>query len=156
MVVLVLINVATVLGNYRYELTYNHAASYIEENIPADATVYCTSFMPLMDVQKYEIVEIGEDISLLPEILAENEYFVDVEYATGYFFQKKDYLLFQGGDMYPDKKAAYEQKTGAYAVMESWRGVSYGGEWKYRIGYFDLFSKNPDAYYVGPSITIYQ
>lgn len=155
-VVLVLINVATVLGNYRYGLTYNHAASYIEENIPADATVYCTSFMPLMDVQKYEIVEIGEDVSLLPEKLAENEYFVDVEYATGYFFQKKDYLLFQGGDMYPDKKAAYEQKMGAYAVMESWRSVSYGGEWKYRIGYFDLFSKNPDAYYVGPSITIYQ
>lgn len=153
---LVLCNTATVLGNYRYDLTYDHAAAYIEENIPAGAKVYCTSYMPLMDAQKYEIVEIGEDISLLPEMLAENEYYIDVEYATGYFSQKKDYLLFRGGDMYPDKKAAYEQKTGTYAVMESWRGVSYGGEWKYRIGYFDLFSKSPDAYYVGPSVTIYQ
>ncbi len=154
--VLVLCNAVTVLGNYRYDLTYDHAAAYIEENIPAGAKVYCTSYMPLMDAQKYEIVEIGEDISLLPEMLAENEYYIDVEYATGYFSQKKDYLLFRGGDMYPDKKAAYEQKTGTYAVMESWRGVSYGGEWKYRIGYFDLFSKSPDAYYVGPSVTIYQ
>ena len=59
-------------------------------------------------------------------------------------------------DMYPDKKAAYEQKTGEYTVMESWQGVSYGGEWKYRIGYFDLLLKSPGAYYVGPSITIYR
>lgn len=153
---LVLCNTATVLGNYRYGLTYDHAAAYIAENIPAGAKVYCTSYMPLMDEQKYEIVEIGEDISLLPEKLDENEYFIDVEYATGYFSQKKDYLLFRGGDMYPDKKAAYEQKTGAYTVVESWQGVSYGGEWKYRIGYFDLFTKSPTAYYVGPSITIYQ
>lgn len=152
----VLINVATVLGNYRYDLTYNHAAAYIEENIPAGAKIYCTSYMPVMDGQKYEIVDIGEDISLLPEKLDENEYFVDVEYATGYFTQKKDYLLFRGGDMYPDKKAAYEQKKGAYTVMKTWQGLSYGGEWKYRIGYFDLISKNPAAYYVGPSITVYQ
>lgn len=154
--VLVLINVATVLGNYRYDLTYDHAAAYIEENIPAGAKIYCTSYRPVMDAQKYEIVDIGEDISLLPDALTENEYFVDVEYATGYFSQKKDYLLFQGGDMYPDKKAAYEQKKRAYAVMETWQGLSYGGEWKYRIGYFDLISKSPAAYYVGPSITVYQ
>ncbi|MDE5717792.1 MAG: glycosyltransferase family 39 protein [Lachnospiraceae bacterium] len=153
--IFVFVNAATVLGNYRYDLTYNHATAYIEENIPAGAKIYCTSYMPVMDAQKYEIVEIGEDISLLPEKLNGNEYFVDVEYATGYFSQKKDYLLFRGGDMYPDKKAAYEQKKGAYAVMETWRGLSYGGEWKYRIGYSDLFSKSPDAYYVGPSITIY-
>ena len=152
---LMFVNAATVLGNYRYELTYNHAAAYIEENIPAGAKIYCTSYMPVMDTQKYEIVEIGEDISLLPERLNGNEYFVDVEYATGYFSQKKDYLLFRGGDMYPDKKAAYEQKTEAYAVMETWQGLSYGGEWKYRIGYFDFFSKSSSAYYVGPSITIY-
>lgn len=155
-VVLVLCNVATVLGNYRYDLTYNHAAAYIEENIPAGAKIYCTSYMPVMDAQRYEIVEIGEDISLLPDKLNEKEYFVDVEYATGYFSQKKDYLLFQGGDMYPDKKAAYEQKIGAYTVMESWKGVSYGGEWKYRIGYFDLFTKSSGAYYVGPTIIVYQ
>lgn len=154
--VLVLCNAVTVLGNYRYDLTYDHAAAYIAENIPAGVKIYCTSYMPVMDSNKYEIVEIGEDISLLPDRLAENEYFVDVEYATGYFSQKKDYLLFRGGDMYPDKKAAYEQKTGAYTVLERWRGVSYGGEWKYRIGYFDLFSKSPASYYVGPSITIYQ
>ena len=101
-------------------------------------------------------MEIGEDLSLLPEKLTKNEYFIDVEYATGYFSQKNDYLFFQGGDMYPDKKAAYDQKTGAYAVMETWPGISYGGEWKYRIGYLDLFTKSPDSYYVGPTIIIYQ
>ncbi len=154
--VLVLCNAVTVLGNYRYDLTYDHAAAYIEENLPAGAKIYCTSYMPVMDAQKYKIVEIGEDISLLPDQLAGDEYFVDVEYATGYFSQKKKYLFFLGGDMYPDKKAAYEQKMGAYTAIESWRGVSYGGEWKYRIGYFDLFTKSPASYYVGPSITIYQ
>ena len=112
--------------------------------------------MPVMDLQKYEIVRIGEDISLLPDELEENAYYIDVEYATGYFSQKKDYLLFRKGDMYPDKKAAYQEKTGAYTVMQSWQGISYGGEWKYRIGYFDLFAKSPVAYYVGPTITIYQ
>lgn len=148
-------NIVTVLCNYRYDLTYNHASAYVEENIPAGAKIYCTSYMPMMDGHKYEIVEIGEDISLLPETLSENEYYIDVEYATGYFSQKKDYLLFQGGDMYPDKKAAYQGKIGAYTVMESWRGISYGGEWKYRVGYLDLFLKSPAGYYVGPSITIY-
>ncbi len=152
---LVLCNMVTVLGNYRYDLTYNHAAAYIEEKIPAGAKLYCTSYMPVTDRQKYEIVEIGEDISRLPEELGENEYFIDVEYATAYFSQKKDYLLFQGGDMYPEKRAAYEEKTGAYTVAESWRGISYGGEWKYRVGYFDLFSRSPADCFVGPAITIY-
>lgn len=154
--VLVLCNMVTVLGNYRYDLTYNHAAAYIEEKIPAGAKLYCTSYMPVMDRQKYEIVEIGEDISRLPEELGENEYYIDVEYATAYFSQKKDYLLFRGGDMYPEKRAAYEEKTGAYTVAESWRGISYGGEWKYRVGYFDLFARSPAEYYVGPSITVYE
>lgn len=154
--VLVLLNIVTVLGNYRYDLTYNHAAVYIEENIPAGAKIYCTDFMPVMDGQKYEIVKIGEDISLLPEDLSANEYYIDVEYATGHFSQKKDYLLFQGDDMYPDKKAACQEKTGAYTVVEKWQGISYGGEWKYRVGYFDLFLKSPAEYYVGPTVTIYE
>ncbi len=154
-VLLILCNIVTVLGNYRYDLTYNHAAAYIAEKIPAGAKLYCTSYMPVTDRQKYEIVEIGEDISRLPEELGENEYFIEVEYATAYFSQKKDYLLFRGGDMYPEKRAAYEEKTGAYTVTESWRGISYGGEWKYRIGYFDLFARSPADCFVGPSITIY-
>ena len=90
--ILVLCNVITVLGNYRYDLTYNQAAAYIEKNIPAGAKIYCTDYRPVIDAQKYEIVEIGEDISLLPEKLSENEYYMDVEYATGYFSQQKDYL----------------------------------------------------------------
>lgn len=154
--VLVLFNMVTVAGNYRYDLTYNAAAAYIEENIPAGATIYCTDYMPVMDKQKYEMVEIGEDVSLLPDRFQENEYYIDVEYATGYFSQKKDYLLFRGGDMYPDKKAAYEQKIENYTIAKSWRGISYGGEWKYRVGYLDLFFKKPTAYYVGPTIIVYK
>ena len=95
--VLVLCNVATVLNNYRYDLTYDHAAAYIAENIPAGAKIYCTSYMPVMDAQKYEIVEIGEDISLLPDRLAENEYYVDVEYATGYFCRRRIICCFGEG-----------------------------------------------------------
>ena len=153
---LVLVNIVTVLGSYRYDLTYNHASTYIESIIPAGAKLYCTDYMPVMDKQKYEIVEIGEDISRLPDQLQKNEYYIDVEYATGYFSQMKDYLLFKKGDMYPDKKAAYQKKIQAYAVEQKWQGISYGGEWKYRIGYFDLFSKNPDRYFVGPTIVIYK
>lgn len=155
-VFLVFCNVVTVLGNYRYGLSYTGASVYIEENIPAGSQIYGTSYIPLLNAEKYEITDIGEDITLLPDELGENEYFIDVEYATGYFSQKKDYLFFKGGDMYPEKKAAYEQKTGNYNVMESWQGLSYGGEWKYRIGYFDLFSKSPAEYFVGPTVTIYK
>lgn len=71
--IFILFNVVTVLGNYRYKLSYHSAASYIEENIPAGAKLYCTSYKPVMDTQKYEIVEIGEDISLLPEQLAADD-----------------------------------------------------------------------------------
>lgn len=156
MVFLVFCNVVTVLGNYRYGLSYTHASAYIEEHIPAGSRIYVTSYMPLLDAEKYDITDVGEDISLLPDELGENEYFIDVEYATGYFSQKKDYLLFQGGDMYPEKKTAYEQKTGNYNLMESWQGLSYGGEWKYRIGYFDVFLRSPAEYSVGPTIIIYQ
>lgn len=153
--VFVLCNIVTVLANYRYDLTYDHAAVYIEETIPAGATLYCTSYAPVTAEGRYEIIDIGEDISLLPPQLTENEYFIDVEYATGYFSQRKDYLLFQGGDMYPEKKALYEEKTAAYPFMEKWQGLSYDGEWKYRIGYFDLFLRSPREYYVGPTIIIY-
>lgn len=153
---IVLCNVVTVLGNYRYGLSYTRAAAYIEANIPAGSRLYCTSYMPLLDTEKYEITDIGEDISLLPDRLAEKEYFIDAEYATGYFFQKKDYLFFRGGDMYPEKRKAYEEKTGNYTVIQSCRGLSYDGEWKYRIGYFDLFLRSPAEYCVGPTITIYR
>ena len=148
-------SVVTVLGSYRYDLSYNHVSAYIDGNIPAGAKLYCTSYLPAIEAGKYEIVEIGEDISLLPDKLSENEYYIDVEYATGYFSQKKDYLLFKGEYMYPEKRAAYEQKTGEYVALKAWEGISYGGEWKYRIGYTDLFLKSPDAYYVGPTVTIY-
>ena len=47
--VLVLCNIVTVLGNYRYDLTYNDAADYIAVNIPAGARFYCTSYMPVME-----------------------------------------------------------------------------------------------------------
>ena len=154
--VLVIVNGITVCNNYRYGLSYTRASAYIEEHIPAGSRIYVTSYMPLLDAEKYEITDIGEDIALLPDELGENEYFIDVEYATGYFSQKKDYLLFQGGDMYPEKKAMYKQKTGNYNVMESWQGLSYGGEWKYRIGYFDVFLRSPSEYSVGPTVIIYQ
>lgn len=153
--ILVLSSIAVVLGNYRYDLTYDHAAAYIEENIPAGSTLYCTSYAPVTDEGKYEIIDIGEDISLLPDALSENEYFVDVEYATGYFSQRKDYLLFKGGDMYPDKKALYEEKTADFTLLESWQGLSYGGEWKYRIGYLDPLLRKPGEYYVGPTVAVY-
>ena len=152
---LVFCNGITVLGNYRYGLTYDPAAAYIEENIPAGSTLYCTSYMPVADEEKYEIIDIGEDLFLLPDALSENEYFIDMEYATGYFSQRKDYLFFKGGDMYPEKKTLYEEKTAAYTLLESWRGLSYGGEWKYRIGYFDLFLRSPGEYYVGPTVAVY-
>jgi len=152
---LVLCNMITVLANYRYNLTYDHAAAYIAEKIPAGATLYCTDYPPVTEEGRYEIIDIGEDLSLLPDQLSENEYFIDVEYATGYFFQKKDYLFFKGGDMYPEKKALYEEKTAAYSLVEKWQGLSYGGEWKYRIGYLDLFLRSPAEYYVGPTVTVY-
>lgn len=153
--VLVLCNSVTVLANYRYDLTYDHAAAYIAEQIPAGATIYCTDYPPVTEEGRYRIIDIGEDLSLLPDALAENEYFIEVEYATGYFSQKKDYLLFQGKDMYPERKALYEEKTAAFSLMEKWQGLSYGGEWKYRIGYLDLFLRSPKEYYVGPTIMVY-
>lgn len=153
--ILVLSSIVVVLGNDRYDLTYDFAAAYIEVSIPAGSTLYCTSYAPVTDEGKYEIVDIGEDLTLLPDKLSENEYFVDVEYATGYFSQKKDYLLFKGGDMYPEKKALSEEKTGDFTLLESWQGLSYGGEWKYRIGYLDLLLRKPGEYYVGPTVAVY-
>ena len=153
--VMVLCNIVTVCGGYRYDLTYTRAAQYIETRIPEGSVIYCTSFAPIIDTDRYTIIDIGEDMSLLPDTLGESEYFVDVEYATGYFNQRKDYLIKQGGDMYPDLKTVYEQKIGNYTLLQSYPGISYGKEWKYRIGYLDLFRRSPVKYYVGPSITIY-
>lgn len=148
-------NIVTVLGSYRYDLTYTQAAQYIETQIPEGSVIYCTSFAPIIDTERYTVIDIGEDMSLLPDALGEQEYFVDVEYATGYFGQRKDYLVMQGGDMYPDLKAVYEQKIENYTPLQSYPGISYGKEWKYRIGYLDLFHYSPKEYYVGPTITIY-
>lgn len=153
--VLVLCNSIAVLANYRYDLSYDHAAAYIEKRISAGATIYCTAYAPLMEEGRYEVIDVGEDLTLLPDQLSENEYFIEVEYATGYFSQRKDYLFWKGGYMYPEKKAFYEQKTAAYSLVEKWQGLSYGGEWKYRIGYLDLVLRSPKTYYVGPSIVLY-
>lgn len=152
---MVFCNAATVCGSYRYDLTYTHAEQYIEMQIPDGSVIYCTSFAPIIDTDKYTVVDIGEDISLLPDALGEREYFVDAEYATGYFRQRKDYLVTQGRYMYPELKAAYEQKIGNYTLLQNYTGISYGKEWKYRIGYLDLFRYSPTEYYVGPGISIY-
>lgn len=153
--VLVIINAVTVLGNYRYDLSYTAAAAYIEENIPAGAALYCTSYAPITEEGKYEVIDVGEDMSLLPDTLSENEYYIDVEYATGYFSQKKDNLFFKGEDMYPEKKALYEEKLNTFSLMEKWPSLSYGGEWKYRVGYFDLFLRPSKEYYTGPTVQVY-
>ncbi len=152
---MVLCNVAAVVNGYRYELSYTRAAQYLEEKIPRGAVIYCTSFAPAIDRERYEVVEIGEDISLLPDTLGEQEYYVDVEYATGYFNQRKDYLVKQGGYMYPDLKAAYDEKIAKYTLLQNYDGITYGKEWKYRIGYLDLFRCSPREYYAGPGIAVY-
>lgn len=154
-VLMLLCNVAAVCSNYRYELSYNDASAYIEEQIPEGATIYCTSYAPDLDAEKYNIIDIGEDITKLPEQLGEGEYYVDVQYATGYFSQQKDYLIRQGGDMYPDLKKAYEDKVEQYTLLKQYEGISYGKEWKYRVGYLDFARFNPNDYYIGPTIGIY-
>lgn len=155
LVLMVGFNVVMVCNGYRYDLTYTEAEHYIESQIPENATVYCTSFAPNIDEQRYMVIDIGEDISQLPETLGEGEYFVDVEYATGYFRQPKDYLIREGEDMYPDLRIAHEEKTGAYPLKQSYAGISYGKEWKYRIGYMDILKYDPEEYYVGPTVMIY-
>lgn len=154
-VLMVLCNVVTVCNNYRYGLTYTQASADLADLIPEGAKIYCTSYAPVMDTDKYELIDIGEDISSLPDKLAQGEYYIDVQYATGYFTQRKDYLICQGKDMYPDKKAAYAEKVGGYTVLKNYPGISYGGEWKYRIGYLDIFRYAPGEYYIGPTITVY-
>ncbi len=154
-VLMIICNIVVVCNNYRYGLTYTQASADIAELIPEGAKVYCTSFAPVMDADKYDIVAIGEDISLLPDRLVSGEYYIDVQYATGYFSQRQDYLICQGKDMYPDKKAAYEEKVDGYVAVKNYPGISYGGEWKYRIGYLDIFRYAPEEYYVGPSIVVY-
>lgn len=155
LLLMVLCNAAVVLNSYRYDLTYTQAAQYIESQLPEGATLYCTSFAPVMDRERYTVIEIGEDMTQLPDTLGEGEYYVETEYATGYFAQRKDYLVARGDDMYPDLKRLHEEKTGAYTRLQEYTGISYGGEWKYRIGYLDLFRYSPTKYYVGPTIAIY-
>lgn len=148
-------NAAAVCNSYRYGLTYSQAERYIAEQIPEGSTIYCTSFAPKTEQGRYEIADIGEDISRLPEQLDKGEYYIDVQYATAHFTQKKDYLIRQGGDMYPEQKKAYEDKVGKYELLQQYEGISYGGEWKYRTGYLDFLRYSPKEYYVGPSIRIY-
>lgn len=155
-VLMVLLNIETVVNDCRYELTYTLAEKYIEEQIPEGALIYCTSFAPNIDEERYTVVDIGEDISLLPETLGGQEYFVDVEYATGYFQQSRDYLVRQGGDMYPDLKRAYEEKKSRYTLKQNYNGITYGKEWKFRVGYADVFRYDPGENYIGPTIAIYE
>ena len=155
LILMIVCNVAVALNDTRYGLTYTQAAQYMEEHIPEGATVYCTSFAPAIDTERYRVIDVGEDITRLPDTLKEQEYYVDVEYATGYFRQKKDYLIIERGDMYPELKALYEEKISRYTPLQDYKGISYGKEWKYRIGYLDLFRYSSKEYYVGPSIAIY-
>lgn len=148
-------NVIAVCNHYRYDLTYDHAESCIENMIPEGSVIYCTSYAPIIDTDSYTVINVGEDITLLPDTLGEDEYFVDVEYATGYLSQRKDYLIMQGGDMYPETKNVYIQKTANYPLLQSYTGITYGKEWKYRNGYLDLIRYSPSEYYIGPSINIY-
>ncbi|MDD6656341.1 MAG: glycosyltransferase family 39 protein [Lachnospiraceae bacterium] len=152
---MVLCNIFAAVNTYHYELTYTKAVAWIEENIPAGATLYCTSFAPNLDAEKYKIVDIGEDVSKLPDTLGEKEYYIDVEYATGYFHQKKDYLITKSGDMYPELKGAYEEKTSGFTLEQAFPGITYGGEWKFRVGYLDRFRYSKEEFYVGPTISVF-
>lgn len=152
---MVFMNILAALNTYRYELTYSRMIPWIEENIPEGATLYCTSYAPVLDEEKYHIIDIGEEIAKLPDTLAEDEYYIEVEYATKYFSQRKDYLIIQGGDMYPELKAAYEEKLSGYTLERSCEGITYGKEWKFRVGYFDIFRYSPKEYGVGPTVSVY-
>ncbi len=154
-VLMILANIFAAVNTYRYELSYTKAVAWIEENIPEDAVIYCTSFAPNLDEETYKIIDIGEDISKLPDNLAADEYFVDVEYATGYFHQKKDYLIVQGDAMYPEMEASYEAKINKYSLEQYFDGITYGKEWRFRVGYTDFFRYSKEAYYVGPDIKIF-
>lgn len=153
--VMVLTNILAAENTYRYELTYTKVVAWVEDNVPEGSVLYCTSFAPNLDEEKYELVDIGEDISQLPDTLAEDEYYIDVEYATGYFNQRKDYLFVQGDAMYPERKAAYEAKIANYDKKQTYQGITYGKEWKFRIGYLDAFRFSTDEYYVGPTISVF-
>lgn len=149
------VNIIATLNTYRYDLTYSRMIPWIEENIPEGATLYLTSYAPNLEMEKYHVIPIGEEIGKLPDTLAEDEYYIEVEYATGYFGQRKDYMIIQGGDMYPDLKAAHEEKISRYTLLKSCEGITYGQEWKFRIGYLDIFRYSPKTYGVGPGIFIY-
>lgn len=155
LILMVICNAVTVVNSYRYDLTYTQAAQYIATQIPEGATIYCTSFAPVIDRERYTVIEIGEDMTQLPDTLEEGQYYVETEYAAGYFAQRKDYLVARGEDMYPDLKKLHAEKTDGYTQLQTYKGISYGGEWKYRIGYLDWFRYSPKQYYVGPSIVIY-
>lgn len=155
LILMIVCNAVTVVNSGRYDLTYTQAAAYIATQIPEGSTIYCTSFAPVIDEERYAVIDIGEDMTQLPDMLRVGEYYVDTQYATGYFTQRKDYLVMQGEYMYPDRKELYERKTGGYTQLQEYTGISYGGEWKYRIGYLDLFRYSPDRYYTGPTIVIY-
>lgn len=153
--VMICINIVTVLNTYRYELTYSQIIPWIEENIPEGSTLYCTSYVPVLDEKRYHMIDIGEETEKLPDTFAEDEYYIEVEYATKYFYQTKDYLFMQRGDMYPELKSAYENKLSSYTLEQSCRGITYGKEWKFRVGYFDIFRYSPKEYGVGPTVSVY-
>lgn len=153
--VMVFINIFATLNTYRYELTYSRIIPWIEENIPEGATLYVTSYAPNLDAEKYHMIDIGEEITKLPDTLAEDEYYIEVEYATGYFGQRKDYIIAQGGEMYPELKAIHEDKISGYTLVQSCEGITYGKEWKFRVGYLDVFRYSPKVYGAGPGIFVY-
>ena len=153
--VLVLCNAETVLGNYRYDLTYDHAAAYIEENIPAGARVYCTSYNAFDGMRKsMRLWRLGKIFLFCRKCLPKRSITSTWSTPPDTFPRKRTICSFGEGICTRTKKRRMSKKRESIPLWKAGRAFSYGGEWKYRIGYFDLLLKSPGAYYVGPSITI--
>ena len=61
-------NVETAFNDYRYDLTYTEAVEYIESEIPAGASIYCTSFAPGIDEERYTVFYSVFAENLMPDI----------------------------------------------------------------------------------------
>lgn len=157
--VLCVLNLYTIVKIFSLPELRNIAQVWIDENIPQGAIIYeppsnSKGYTPYINQEKYQIKYVNQ----VPDVLNENEYYIDTEYQYGRWYQYDESWFGKGDLMTPDKKEEYDnaiKKLDKLIIFESDFTASM---WKdERLSDYSHYLFNRDMKgFIGPDIRIFK
>lgn len=152
-----LINIIYMVYINGYKDSYTYIENWIAENIEDGATIYLDNgaYDPVVDSTKYNICSTGPELSNRVPTLQEGEYYITSGLTYYRYIQQNDFYFLQSGYLYPEDAEFYYEKVNNLECVEEAESFCTTFGTNFRLKYLDIFSKNHDKFFAGPTIKVY-